>query len=148
MIELTLLRGQSTDQGTPGQILTLDGRRVCFSLELPWRNNATGRSCIPPGRYRVTYLERSASGKYRDVYHVQGVEKRVGILMHKANFAGDKLLGWKAELLGCIAPAKRLGVLPIGGGRSQMAAIDSRGGLSALHAVVGRKDFILEIKQG
>lgn len=59
------------------------------TLEPAWRDNARNVSCIPEGEYLVKYLERSASGKYKKVWHIQNVPKRSGILIHKGNFIRD-----------------------------------------------------------
>lgn len=148
---LTLLRQPSTPEGTPGRLMH-EGREVCRTLELPWNNNDPAGdgddilSCIPTGEYRVTYLPASASGKYRDVYHVQGVPGRSAILIHPANFAGDLRFGWKSDLEGCIAPCLSFGKLANHRGRMQFAGIGSRQALHRLHAVTGRQSFTLRVQ--
>lgn len=144
MIRLSLNREGSTEQGTTG-ILYHDGRLICRTIELPWNANERGESCIPPGVYRVDYMARSASGKYRDVYHVQDVPGRSAILIHPANFAGDVRKGWRSDLLGCIAPCERIGELKNHRGVMQLAGIGSRLALHKIHAVTGRQSFWLEI---
>ncbi|HEY1114960.1 MAG TPA: DUF5675 family protein, partial [Chitinophagaceae bacterium] len=46
-------------EGTNGELYHL-GELVCYTIELPWRENETGVSCIPEGRYRLArrYSER------------------------------------------------------------------------------------------
>ena len=139
VLELTLCRGATTDQGTVGWLM-MNYVPVCFVMELPWRDNQANVSCIPAGRYQVSYLPRSASGKYRDVYHVQDVPDRSGILIHPGNFAGDKQMGYQTDSWGCLLPATRLGVL---GG--QKAGLASRAALRKLHGLTHRKDFNLTI---
>ena len=136
---IRLVRGTSHSWGTPGEFLDGD-KLICKSLELPWVFNHRGRSCIPTGEYVVRYMERSGSGKYRDVYHVTEVQGRSAILIHKANFAGDVAVGLRTDLLGCIAPVTRYGRL-----YGQMAGLASAGAMRKLHAATGRKDFILEV---
>ena len=136
---LQLYRSYGTDEGTPG-VLLYQGQAVCYMMELPDRNNARNLSRINPGLYLCKYLPRSASGKYKDVYHLQSVPKRSGVLAHSGNVAGDKLKGYKTHSWGCLLPALRLGKL-----YGQLAGLASRAALRKLHAVTGRQDFYLEI---
>lgn len=137
-----LTRGPSTDQGTFGE-LVLDGGPALKSVELPWRNNATGASCIPVGRYRCELVNSPRFGR---VYEVRDVPGRTNILIHAANFAGDKALGWHSELLGCIAPARRVDALTNPTGLVQRAGLESRPALAALMAWAGGLPFSLEIR--
>lgn len=102
------------------------------TLELPWRENARSISCIPPGSYRCAFLERSLSGKYRNVFHVLEVESRGGILIHTGNLAG--------HTRGCILVGMAHGTL--GGSR---AVVQSYVGLRRLRTIVDSSDFDLEI---
>lgn len=138
-LRLLLVRFHRDDEGTLGS-LVFDGRELCLMGELPWRDNAPGMSCIPPGGYRVDYLARSASGKYRDVYHVQDVPKRAGILIHAGNFSGDTTRGWVADSWGCLLPGLRAGKMS-----GQRVVLASRGALRAIHQATGRRGFHLEI---
>ena len=106
---------------------------ICYSMELPWFNNKPNVSCIPDGDYSVSYMNRSASGKYKDVYHVKGVKGRSGILIHKGNTESDTL--------GCILPGSRVGYL--GGKR---AVLGSAQAMRKLHKVTGRKSFTLKVR--
>lgn len=144
MLRLTLRRFLSDDEGTLGTLFH-GNREICLIAELPWRDNRSNLSHIPPGpmrvgTYLVKYLERSASGKYRDVYHVQGVPGRGGILTHAGNFTGDTTKGLRADSWGCLLPGKRAGRL---GG--QRAVLASRGALADIHAITNRQSFELEI---
>ncbi|MCU7933746.1 MAG: hypothetical protein KZQ99_02560 [Candidatus Thiodiazotropha sp. (ex Dulcina madagascariensis)] len=144
MKRLTLLRGGSSPQGTFGRLLLPDGSEI-GTTELPWRDNARSTSCIPSGVYPVRYLAKSASGKYRDVYHVEGVTDRSGILIHAGNFAGDRDLDYRSHSWGCILPALRVGYLRAGKEKFQRAGLASRSALRRLHEAVGRRDFDLEV---
>ena len=84
-------------RGTNG-MLTYNGRLLCYTIELPWQNNAPQRSCIPEGSYALT---RRYSQRFRDPLQVNGVAGRHYILLHPANNA-------LAELRGCIAPVTLL----------------------------------------
>ncbi|MEW8508938.1 MAG: DUF5675 family protein [Candidatus Thiodiazotropha sp.] len=144
MKRVVLMRGGSSPQGTFGR-LVLPGGAEIRTTELPWRDNARSKSCIPSGVYQVRYLAKSASGKYRDVYHVEGVSGRSGILIHAGNFAGDRELGYRSHSWGCILPALRVGYLKSGEDQFQRAGLASRAGLGRLHDAVERGDFELEV---
>lgn len=81
------------EKGTSGAFWYY-GQKICESIELPWRNNKRGISCIPEGRYRLNTRIHPQKGKQLVLRAVPG---RSGILIHAAN---DAL----RELRGCIAP--------------------------------------------
>lgn len=83
--------------GTSGTIW-YSGQKICKSIELPWRNNQRGISCIPEGRYLLRTKIHPVKGKQLEVCDVPG---REGILIHAANRAVD-------ELKGCIAPVSKV----------------------------------------
>ena len=93
---LTLTRTYFPD-GTNGK-LECDGKLICKTIELPWKNNERSVSCIPEGRY---ILEKRYSLKYKWHIHVTGVQNRSLILFHPANNA-------MKELNVCIAPVTKL----------------------------------------
>ena len=95
-MELVLYRTYHAG-GTNGEVYQW-GERVCFTIELPWRQNERKRSCIPEGRYR---LRRRFSPRFGEHLAVQGVKGRTAILVHPANDAAT-------ELEGCIAPVSSL----------------------------------------
>jgi hypothetical protein len=106
------------------------GEEVIYTLERPWKDNARNVSCIPPGEYRTSFLERSASGKYRNVFHVEGVPGRSGILIHNGNIVD--------HTKGCILVGDRTGIL-----LNQPAVLSSR---SAMRRLQKFKDsFILKV---
>ena len=139
MKTLELYREKSRNDGTRGDLFIGDDL-ICHMLELPWRENHRGISCIPPGRYEVSYLAKSASGRYKDVYHVQDVPGRFGILIHKGNVAGDESMGYKTNSDGCLLPC--MGFTTYEG---QTFGFNSADALQAIHDVAGRQGFILEI---
>src|SRR5882757_6858222 len=83
--------------GTNGQLL-YDGKRICYTIELPWKDNVPRVSCIPPGRYALAKRYSPKFGRHLQLVNVPG---RQWILIHPAN---DALL----ELEGCIAPVTEL----------------------------------------
>lgn len=83
--------------GTNGK-LECEGKLLCKTIELPWKNNERRVSCIPEGKY---FLKKRYSLKYKWHIHITGVQNRSLILFHPANNA-------MKELNGCIAPVTKL----------------------------------------
>ena len=86
------------DQGTFGHWYSADHH--WFSGELPWRNNDPNISSIPTGIFPVEWTLSNRFGRY--TYEVKNVPGRSGVRLHVANFVGDRALGFKAEVEGCI----------------------------------------------
>lgn len=95
-MKLVLIRTYFPD-GTNGK-LECEGKLICNTIELPWKNNETKVSCIPEGRY---FIKKRYSQKFQWHLEIYGIENRSLILFHPANNA---LL----ELQGCIAPVTKL----------------------------------------
>ena len=93
---LTLSRTYFPD-GTNG-ILECEGKIICLTIELPWKNNETKVSCIPEGKY---FIKKRYSKKFQWHLDVLDVKNRNLILLHPANNALQ-------ELNGCIAPVTKL----------------------------------------
>jgi len=83
--------------GTNGK-LECDGKFICYTIELPWKNNEKRVSCIPEGKY---FIRKRYSQKFKWHLEVVDVENRSLILFHPANNAFK-------ELNGCIAPVTTL----------------------------------------
>jgi len=105
-----------SNQGTLGMIY-YDGFK-CYTLELPWKENARNVSCIPKGSYEV---KMRLSPKYGQAYWVSDVPDRSFILIHSGNWAGDKSKGFKTHVNGCILLGQKRGLL-----LSQLAVLNSR----------------------
>jgi len=80
-------------RGTNGEI-RFNNEQLCYTIELPWKNNEHNISCIPEGNYP---LQKRCSEHFGWHLQVMNVPDRVLILIHPAN---DAL----KELKGCIAP--------------------------------------------
>ena len=132
MLSLTLYRLTTSNSGTLGVLYGPNGV-ICKVMEPPWRNNRRNVSCIPTGVYTVNYLRRSASGKYRDVYHIIGVENRGGILIHKGNLVSDTF--------GCLLPGMKYGLL-----RRRLAVLGSKTAVNKIHRITHRKRFKLHVR--
>lgn len=82
---VTITRGPSTEKGTFG-VLDIDGIPFCVTCELPWKDNAPRRSCIPTGTYEC---KSYTSAKYPNVWQVMDVPNRDKILIHQGNTIND-----------------------------------------------------------
>ena len=96
---LTRLTGRAdSDRQTLGELEAVVNNNTvfrCKTLELPWRQNLRGISCIPTGSYQVIHR---TSPRYKLHFHVLDVPNRDWILIHPANFV--------RQLEGCIAPGE------------------------------------------
>lgn len=112
----TITRTESGDAGTFGHLVTDTG--LCLrSGELPWRDNEPGVSCIPSGTYECVWALSPTKGL---VYHVIRVPGRLDIEIHPANFCGDRVLGMRCDLQGCIALGTSVG--PMNGQRALLCS--------------------------
>mgnify|MGYP001588603422 FL=1 len=147
-----LKRTDTGDQGTFGK-LTLDSGFSCVSLELPWRNNAKGRSCVPPGTYIFKW--RTDSPAHGECYEMEPDAEapgRTNVQIHAANLAGDEDKGYVAQLLGCIAPGRAVVVFKAGtrpaGAKDQRGVTASKLALGELEADLKTEPFQLTILWG
>ena len=69
----------------------------CASLELPWKNNATGISCIFNGIYKAMKVPATKKIPYEHILLLD-VPGRDGICIHYGNYAA----GVKVDIEGCI----------------------------------------------
>ena len=141
MPKLTLTRLESSAHGTFGLLqFEHDGWLESFYTgELPWLDNASGKSCIPVGTYKVTKTNWIKYNK--PVYILKDVPGRQGILIHSANFMGDREKGLKSQLYGCIALGEKLGTM-----EGQKALLVSSPAVRRFQDIMEWADFELEIK--
>lgn len=74
-------------------VFIASGEYVCMALEPPWLENRRNVSCIPCGTYPLKRYKHRTRG---DVWRVEGVPDRSGILIHPGNSVEDTR--------GCILP--------------------------------------------
>lgn len=136
-IDAILQRLDSSDQGTFGHFIA--GRLGLFSGELPWRDNVSNISCIPPGIYtcQLTYSPRFGY----NLYLVGPVVARLGIRIHPANLMGALDKGYRCQLNGCIALGEKLGWID-----GQKAVLVSVSAVRHLMEYFQGRSFTLEIK--
>lgn len=84
-------------EGTNGK-LTYQGKTICNTIELPWKENKSLLSCIPEGEY---FIRKRYSIKFGWHLEIMNVPNRNLILFHTANHA-------LTQLKGCIAPVTKL----------------------------------------
>jgi len=136
-----LLRGDSTDEGTFGYIISQNG--IWNSLELPNRDNQKNISSIPKGEY-ICKIRKSP--RFGVTFHVTNVKGRTYILMHSANFAGDTQKGYQSHLNGCISMGKRKGAFKNKFGNKQKAILSSRKAVREFNESMDNEPFKLIIK--
>jgi hypothetical protein len=132
-----LIRSTTSDQGTFGRLL-LPGLML-VSLELPMRDNASGRSCIPAGEYRCRWTRSPRLNRH--TYEITGVPGRSGVRIHAGNFAGDRFKGYASHSLGCPLLGHRAGLIG-----NQRAVLASRSAVAQFEKLMAGRPFILEIK--
>lgn len=130
-------RYRSSDQGTFSRWLCEEIGFDSFCIELPWRNNESGYSCIPVGKYIVSIRK---SPKYGHIFHVTDVNGRSWILIHSGNFAGDTKRGYKTHSLGCILLGQKPGVL-----NGQQAILNSKSTVHKFMRLINYETFELHI---
>lgn len=142
MRQVSVVRTESDDRGTFGNLKTDSGFQ-CYSLELPWRDNKVGLSCIFPGPNDPEYIVQGLwlpSVKHGHCYHLQNVLGRTDVEIHAANWAGDASRGLKCQLLGCLAPGRAIGDLV-----GQKAILSSKDALDGLVVDLAMEPFMLTI---
>lgn len=110
-----LLERVYLEDRTLGSIYGPNAGIICKTLELAWRDNQRSISCIPEGKYLVTYSgpvladdptteEDESGGRHPRPYGhyiIHNVPKRSGILIHRG-----KTPEWS---LGCVTVGGRFG---------------------------------------
>ena len=125
---MRLIRDDQNDVRTLGTMFDDAGEKVCETLELPWRGNQRGISCIPEGTYECK-LAHSPSRGYA-VYWLQNVPGRQDVQIHIGNFPKD--------IRGCI-------LLGIERGKDMVA--HSKVAFDKFMDLMGGKDFTLTIEK-
>ena len=117
---------------TSGEWYLPDGQ-IIYTLELPWRQNQIGKSCIPNGVYTV---DRDHTGKQRWYrFRNEQTAPRTHIEIHPASRL--------SHLKGCIAPCFDIR----GGSRtSDPIAVDSLKACELLLEWFGEDSFLLRIE--
>ena len=137
-MRIDLIRYSRSDHGTFGRLITPEREFHC--LELPWRENNRGLSCIPVGEYECS---RYRSRKFKEVFIVNGVPSRSGILIHWGNFAGDVAKGLLTHSQGCILIGSYVGRM-----RGQLCVMASKFAFTDfMDSMAGVDGFTLKIRE-
>ena len=165
MKQALLTRLETGDEGTFGRLDVLNevtGEVIysCATLELPWRQNARGKSCAPASDAGYLFKGRTDSPKHPGFVYEEwddpatpareDVADRDNIQIHAANLGGDEDKGFVKQLDGCIAPG--LSVVGFRAGHKPAGSKDQRGvsasgtALKQLLAALNRATFHLTIK--
>lgn len=132
---LKLKRLSLTPTETIGALL-IDDKPICWTLELPWKSNKKGESCIPVGHY---HIKRFDSPRFEmetfKVYDLQGreVAGRDGIIIHAGNTTDDTE--------GCIILGLDVGLL-----KGRPAVLQSKNAVSRFMdelAIIQETDLII-----
>lgn len=133
-MRLVISREESTDEGTFSTGV-LDGDLAWDFVELPWKDNLQGLSCIPAGEYEARLIQSPHFG--RAVYVLEDVPGRSAIEMHPANWGGDVELGYYSDLRGCCAPGTDRALLVTPDGKLQRGVTHSKLALDQLMEAAG-----------
>jgi hypothetical protein len=135
-LNVRIERHETSDHGTFGKLVA-EGFS-CFTGELPDRENRAAVSCIPPRRFGCVWTFSPTFKRF--MYLITGVPGRSGVRIHSANLMGDKSLGFKAQLQGCIALGERLGTMD-----GQKALLLSAPAVRRFEMFMAGRPFELEI---
>jgi hypothetical protein len=130
MPKVTIKR--NTDDGVQSLGTLSTDNFTCFTLERPWKNNASNISCIPKGTYECRYTWSLKFLKY--TYEIMNVPGRTGIRIHSANFY--------SELLGCISLGSGYSDI---NGDSKKDIINSRATILKFEELLMRQPFTILI---
>lgn len=119
-----LVRTYHTDC-TPGILYDVDSNILCYTLELPNKNNQQNVSCIPEGTYQ---FQKFFSQKLGWIYKLNNVPGRDLVRIHEGNTVLD--------IEGCILVGDKPGVLHING-VNYTAVLNSDATLKALQTIIG-----------
>ncbi len=117
----------SYDDCTMGRLSLGDFQ--CFTLELPWLDNAQDVSCIPGGKYKAVIYDSPKHGKVLLLIDVDGREM---VEIHSGNYT--------RQILGCILVGDSIRYLD---GDSIPDVTNSR---NTLKALLSRVDHDIDIE--
>lgn len=133
-MKVTIDRLTEGEKQTEGLLTVYNGEEKifnCYTLELPWLDNAKRISCIPKGTYNV---EKRQSTKYKHHFHILDVPNRSYILIHQGNY------NWHTK--GCILVGKTLTDINADGLRDTTSSVAT---MNKLNKILPHT-FKLEIK--
>lgn len=144
-MKILITRKQSTPSGTPGDLLVVNSAGdsfTCPTLELPWRDNTPGISCITDDSYQAAIWHSDHLDC--DVLRLEDKHGRQNCLIHCGNFAGDVSQDMETQVHGCTLVGSRYGSLVNDDGREQLAILNSRATLARLIEFVGAGEHTVD----
>lgn len=113
-LTVEIVRRKSTDFGTPSSLTVIvpdSGLSIfsCDALELGWRNNAKGISCIIADTYNASRVY--SDHFHRQLWRLEDKWGRSACELHNGNFAGDVAKGLETQIHGCTLLGKSYGEL-------------------------------------
>lgn len=111
---IKVVRTTKSDDSLIGEIF-INGIKIGYSLELPWRNNKPRVSCIPAGHYTAFIRKAGTSQWSYDVIQLYSVPGRTAIQIHRGNYPRNTL--------GCILPGTSKGLNTVWDSKTAMDQI-------------------------
>ena len=114
----------------------LVGGKEFYTLELPWKDNASNVSCIPEGDYKFLPhgWESNSKRRFQKVWHIQDVKSRSYILIHTGNYSRNTQ--------GCILVGKGVNIVNGCG-----SLTGSKEALNELREIIGRNSGEIKIER-
>lgn len=134
-MNIKVTRERSADTGTPGVLHVSGIDWYCRTLELPWRNNEKGISCIIADTYRATVGD--SPSLHRKVLRLEDRYGRTDVLVHNGNWAGDVSKGLETQVHGCTLVGSGYAEIENHKGAPQLGIINSVKTLEAFLAAIG-----------
>lgn len=134
-MNIMISRLSSDEHGTIGKLTVAGTLFQCDTLELPWRNNLKGKSCITADTYKA-WVWYSPHFK-RNVIRLEDKNDRSDCLIHPANFAGDEDAGEFTQVHGCTAVGVGFADLLNPKGKMQFGIQRSKVTMDKLMATIG-----------
>lgn len=122
-----LHRSIQNEHGTFG-VLSMEGKPLCVTLELPWKQNKPKVSCIPEGIYHCV---PHSGQRFSNVWRLLDVPGRDSILIHAGNTVDD--------IQGCILVGMSFGEI-----KGKPAVLQSQDALDMLRRKLP-KEFTLQV---
>lgn len=134
MLKAFLCRLTDNGKQTLGELRVFNGTQQvfnCKTLEPAWLNNKPRISCIPAGKYTVSFR---VSPKFGSCYIINHTSPREFILFHAGNF--------RSNTEGCICVGRDFGDLNMD---ATPDLVSSRVTMDLMLQVIGESDFSLVI---
>ena len=145
MRTLKLIRHETSEEGTFGELYNERGDHMFYTAELPKyagdpdKENERQTDCIPVGTYKASIYN---SPKHGRVYQLEKVPGRSNIQIHVGNYAGDRSKGFKCNVEGCILLGKSFGVMS-----NQKAVGSSKVAIAEFMEQMAGEPFMLDIEE-